>query len=178
MKGRMKMPKLKCSVNQCAHYNDGMCTKNYIDVDEIVNISSEEETDQDTEMFMRNLFDKLEYEIIASEKIDSKTVNVMTSITAVDMKPVLSEFLLSALQYAFSTAFSDPEPTEEETEKKMEELFVTSVSKPDIARVTNVVMIKVVKTDDGWRIDADDALVNALLGNMKAATEELEKSFN
>ena len=27
------MPKLKCKVNQCAHYNDGLCSKNYIDVD-------------------------------------------------------------------------------------------------------------------------------------------------
>ncbi len=27
------MPKLKCSVNQCAHYNEGLCSKKYIDVD-------------------------------------------------------------------------------------------------------------------------------------------------
>ena len=27
------MPKLKCKVNQCAHYSEGLCSKNYIDVD-------------------------------------------------------------------------------------------------------------------------------------------------
>jgi hypothetical protein len=27
------MPKLKCQVNQCIHNSDGLCSKNYIDVD-------------------------------------------------------------------------------------------------------------------------------------------------
>ena len=27
------MPKLKCHVNQCVHYSEGMCSKHYIDVD-------------------------------------------------------------------------------------------------------------------------------------------------
>ena len=27
------MPKLQCKVNQCAHNADGLCAKNYIDVD-------------------------------------------------------------------------------------------------------------------------------------------------
>ena len=27
------MPKLYCKVEQCVHYNEGLCSKNYIDVD-------------------------------------------------------------------------------------------------------------------------------------------------
>ena len=60
----------------------------------------------DDNVFMENLFGKLEYEIVSSEKIDKNTVVVKTKITAVDMKPVLGEFFGKALQYAFANAFS------------------------------------------------------------------------
>ena len=76
----------------------------YINVDEIMK-SEDEENDTlslDDNMFMENLFGKLDYEIISSEKIDKNTVIVKTKITAVDMKPVLGEFFGKALQYAFA----------------------------------------------------------------------------
>lgn len=152
----------------------------YINVDEIMK-SEDEENDTmslDDNVFMENLFGKLEHEIISSEKIDKNTVMVKTKITAVDMKPVLGEFFGKALQYAFANAFANPQPSEEETNKKMEEMFIECVSKEDLAMVTNEVDIKVIKVDKKWKIESAEELSNALLGGLAKAAEELGNSFN
>lgn len=149
----------------------------YVNVDEITKAG--EEANENSMLIMETVFDNLSYEIISSEKVDKETVVVKTKVTATDMKPVLGEFLTKALEYAFSNAFADPQPTEEETNKKMEEILVECASKPDLATVTNEVDIKVIKTESkDWKIEADDAVVNALLGGLADAAKEMENAFN
>ena len=149
----------------------------YVNVDEITKAG--EEANENSMLIMETVFDNLSYEIISSEKVDSETVIVKTKVTATDMKPVLGEFLTKALEYAFSNAFANPQPTEEETDKKMEEILVECASKPDLATVTNEVDIKVIKTESkDWKIEADDAVVNALLGGLADAAKEMENAFN
>lgn len=149
----------------------------YVDVDEI-NASEDSSDSISTELVMKTIFNKLDYKIISSEKVDDTTVKVKTEITVTDMKPVLSEFFTNAMQYAFSTAFSNPQPTEEETNKKMEEMFIESASKEDLATVTNEVDITVVKTENNeWKVKSDDTFADALLGGLITAGEELSKAF-
>lgn len=149
----------------------------YVNVEEIT--KPDNETDENSKLIMETVFDKLNYEILSSEKIDENTVMVKTKITATDMKPVMGEFISKALEYAFSTAFSSPQPTEEETNKKMEEILVECASKPDLATVTNEVDIKVVKTESkNWKIEADETFVNAVLGGLTEAAKEMGNSFN
>lgn len=150
----------------------------YVNVDEIN--ASEDKTDGiSTKLVMKTIFNKLDYKILSSEKIDDNTVKVKTEITVTDMKPVLGDFFTKAMQYAFSTAFSDPQPNEEETNKKAEEMFIESASKGDLATVTNEVDIKVVKNKDGeWKVETDDTFANALLGGLLDAAKELGNAFN
>lgn len=149
----------------------------YVDVDEI-NALEDSSDSISTELVMKTIFNKLDYKIISSEKVDDTTVKVKTEITVTDMKPVLGEFFTNAMQYAFSTAFSNPQPTEEETNKKMEEMFIESASKEDLATVTNEVDITVVKTENNeWKVKSDDTFADALLGGLITAGEELSKAF-
>lgn len=148
----------------------------YVNVDDITN---SDKTDENTKIIMETVFGNLDYEIIASNKVDNSNVIVKTKITATDMKPIMSEFFTKAMQYAFSTAFSSPQPSEEEQDKKMEEFLVECASKPGLATVTNEVDIKVVKNENKeWKIETDEAFTNALLGGLMDATKELENSFN
>ena len=150
----------------------------YVNVDEI-NASKDKTDGISTELVMKTIFNKLDYKILSSEKIDDNTVKVKTEITVTDMKPVLGDFFTKAMQYAFSNAFSDPQPTEEETNKKAEEMFIESASKDDLATVTNEVDIKVVKNKDGeWKVETDDTFANALLGGLLDAAKELGSAFN
>lgn len=150
----------------------------YVDVDKI-NASDENSDSISTELVMKTIFNKLDYKIISSEKIDDHTVMVKTEITVTNMKPVIGEFFTNAMQYAFSTAFSNPQPTEEETNKKMEEMFIESASKDDLATVTNDVDIKVIKNENNeWKIESDDAFADALLGGLISSAKELNNAFN
>lgn len=130
------------------------------------------------EMLIKNMFSKLDYKIVSSQKTDETTVVVTAEITNTDMKPVITEFFANALQYAFANAFADPQPSEEETSKKMEEMFIESINKPERATITNIADITVVKVDKTWRIKTDDAFLNALMGGLYEAIEEIENSFN
>lgn len=61
----------------------------------------------------------------------------------------------------------------------MQEIPVECASKPDLAAVTNEVDIKVVKTENReWKVESDDAFVNALLGGLADAAKEMENTFN
>ena len=149
----------------------------YVNVEDITKAGNE--ANENSMLIMETVFGNLSYEIISSEKVDNNNVVVKTKVTATDMKPVMGEFLTKALEYAFSNAFSSPQPTEEETNKKMEEILVECASKPELATVTNEVDIKVVKTESKeWKIEADDTFVNALLGGLADAAKEMENAFN
>ncbi|MBQ7572671.1 MAG: hypothetical protein IJT23_00245 [Clostridia bacterium] len=149
----------------------------YVNVEEITKTGNE--ANENSMLIMETVFGNLNYEIISSEKVDNNNVVVKTKITATDMKPVMEEFFSKSLEYAFSNAFSTTQPTEEETNKKMEEILVECASKPELATVTNEVDVKVVKTDSKeWKIEADDAFVNALFGGLSDAVKEMENALN
>ena len=82
------------------------------------------------------------------------------------------------MEYAFSTAFSDNPPTDEENEAKSIEILMDCISAEDIGTVTNTVDVTVVKNEDGeFTIAGDDILTDALLGGMQTAFSELAASF-
>ena len=146
----------------------------YVDVDEI---SSKADTNENSTLFMKTAFESIDYKIVSSEKIDENNVIVNASISAIDMKPIMAEFFTKAMQYAFSYAFSETQPTEEEQNQKMEEILVECITKPDLSKVTNEIPVKVVKTDDEWKIETSEIFANAILGGLIDAANELNNSL-
>ena len=149
----------------------------FVNLNELTFDKDEVSLDVEAKTFMKALFGKLDYAIVSSEKVDDNTVNVVVKITALDMKPILADFMIAALQYAFSNAFADPQPTEEETAQKMEELLVAAATKDGLTTVTKEVTVKVVNRDNSWKIAPDDAFTNALFGGLKEASDALNESF-
>ena len=150
----------------------------YIDLGKITGSEESNTLLPDENVYMESLFGKIKHEIVSSEKVNANTVVVKTKITTVDMEPVLREYFAMVLKYTFENAFANPQPTEEETEKKMQEMFVECLSKEDLATITNEVDIKVVKVDNTWKIETSDTLSNALLGGLTKAVENISGSSN
>lgn len=152
----------------------------YMNLDDFKSDSTDADSiTSNVEMLIKNMFSRLDYKIISSEKIDNTTVVVTTEITNTDMKPVIEEFLANASQYAFANAFSDSQPSEEEASKKMEEMLIESINKSDRTTVTNTAAITVIKAEDkSWKIKSDDAFLDALMGGLYEVTKEIENSFN
>lgn len=149
----------------------------HLDVEDIMQSEEDSSSLLDTDVFMKNLFGKLEYEILSSEKMNSSTVMVKTKITAVEIKPVLEDFLAKALEYLFSSAFASPQPSEETISAELERIFVECLSKEDAAKVTTEVDIKVVKVGSNWQIETSEELASALLGGYEQALEDLNNTF-
>ena len=150
----------------------------YVDLEDIKVSDSDSELTGNVELFMKTLFGKLDYKIVSSEKADNNTVIVKTQITAIDMRPVMGDFIKNAMQYAFTNAFADAQSGKEDTDAKMEKMFIECATKPDLATVTNEVAIKVVKVDQSWEIQTDDLFTNAIFGGMLDVAKDMEKSFN
>lgn len=149
---------------------------NYLDINELESGSSDS---LDPKLIMDVAFRNLDFKIISSEQIDSNTVSVKTEITATDMKPIFSEFLVNVMQYAVSSATAEIEPTEAELQAKVEEIFSECASKEDLATVTNEVDIIVAKNENNeWEIQADDALTDAMFGGLLSVANEMNNSFN
>ena len=153
--------------------------KTYVDYNEFKISDNKDSITGDIDLLMKNLFNKLDYKIISSEKNDNKNVIVKTEITAIDMKPIMSEVFSNALQIAFANALAskDQQLSEEDTYKKIEEIFIQSLSKPDLKTVTNTVDINVVKTKDGWKVNVDETMTNALFGGLKTVINDMGKTF-
>lgn len=158
----------------------------YINVDEITLSSSEEDSDDmdfmsEEYMMLKALFGKLEHKIITSEKVDKDTVKVTVDVTAVEMKPILTEFYGNAIAYAFQNAFSGNQISDEEMSKKMSEMFMESASKSDLSMVNNTATITVVRKDKQWKVESNEEFVNAVLGGgitaAEEVTNEIENSF-
>ena len=129
----------------------------------------------ETKALVSLLTEKLEWEILEVTSVDDKTAHVKTRITAIDMKPVMSDFMVGAVKYALENALKDP--SDEETEAEMIRLLTESLSGDDVATVTNEVELVVVKTEQGWKIKGTESLLNAVLGNITDAISEIGNSL-
>jgi len=146
----------------------------YVDLTNITAGDTENALSGNGKAATEQLFGKLEYEIIDSEKVDKNTVNVTTKITTVDMKSVFQEFIVKAMEYAFSNIGA--EVSEAEQQAKMEEILVACIAKEDAKRVTKEVTIKVVKEDKQWKIQSDESFANAITGGLQDAINEINNT--
>ena len=149
----------------------------HLDVEDIMQSGESTSSLLDTDVLMKNLFGKLEYEILSSKKIDGSTVMVKTKITTVEIAPVLEEFLAEALDYLFSSILASPQPSDETISAELEKIFVECLSKEDAAKVTTEVDIKVVKVGNIWQVETSEELASALLGGYGQAVEDLNNTF-
>ncbi len=149
----------------------------YINIDDI-KITDDDSVTGNVRMYMQTLFDRLSHKIVSTEFVDENTVKVKTSITSIDMEPVMVNFFAKALEYAFSTSLSEEKPSEEAFEATMVQFFVESATGEDLKTVTSEVEIVVENVDGTWMVQADEALTNAMFGNIKPALTKIESTMN
>ena len=156
------------------------CKKGNIDeAQKYLVIEESAEAEEDTEVYdmAALVLEKLDYSLVSSEQVDDNTVVVTASVTAPDMSVAVGEFFQQALSFAFSNAFSETPLSDEEAQAEMMKMFVEAMGKEDLGTVTNEAAVSVVKTEDGWKIDADEAFADAVTGGMITAFEEVSNSL-
>lgn len=129
---------------------------------------------KEEEKITKLIFSKIKYEIVSTKENDKDAV-VKTKVTAPDLMTITGKMVSELLPKIYQDALSGKES---DTDKMTEQYFINSLSASDVTTVTTEVDIKLVKTKDGWLMQSDDNLLNAISGNLFKAFDSLSKSLN
>lgn len=148
--------------------------KTYLNTDEIT--IDDNVSDEYIKIAMDLLFDKLDYNIISAEKIDNNTVIVKTQVTALDMKPIISDVFMDLMKFRFSSEYS-ANMTMEAIQNKVIDILKSSIGE-NSETVTTEVDIKVVKEGKSWKVAGNDELADAVMGKITEAADGLGDILN
>ena len=142
----------------------------------------EDELDSMPEPLLTALFDatlkKLSYNIISSEVKDDNTAVVKAEITVTDMTPIASDFISQMFSYLLATAFITPQPTDEEKQQAVADIFIRLCNNTELSTVTKQADINLVKTESGeWKVKVDASLGNIILGGIQSAFNDVDSPF-
>ena len=131
-------------------------------------------TDEQGKQIFDNLFNKTTYEIKSAELQEDKSVLV----TTVDVGKAYSTAITNSFSQLLSNAFSSEELSDEESEQIIIDNLVNELNNSNTGTVTTTVNIKVLKVDKTWKVDCDDAFINAITGNLKSTLQNTVPSTN
>ena len=166
------------------NYFTALCNKEFDEAQKYIKADEKEEEttggeekkeDIANDAFSQYFFDTFKYEIIESEKADSKTVNVKIKLDTADMTKILPEYLKYAIGLGFSAAF-DETYTDEMVDKKLNDFMVASLTSENTSRRQVEVTAKVVKIDGRWIIDADEKFIDAMTGGMISVGNAMDEA--
>ena len=135
-------------------------------------------TDEQGKQIFDNLFNKTTYEIKSAELQEDKSVLVTTDITTVDVGKAYSTAITNWFSQLLNNAFSGEELSDEESEQIIIDNLVNELNNSNTGTVTTTVNIKVLKVDKTWKVDCDDAFINAITGNLKSTLQNTVPSTN
>lgn len=149
------------------------------------NIDGEDETDvmdyedEQLNVIIKPLAEKLSYKIVSTEEQDKDTSIVKTEITYINIKPIMADVFAEIMQEAFKSAFSSSEPIDDEKmEQMMIEKYQALISSDEIETLTDEIDITVKNIEGEWKIIPDDTLANVLTGGLVSWAQEIESAFN
>lgn len=114
---------------------------------------------------VNKILEGIDYSIISSEKIDNENVTVKVDITSLNMEDVMQKYMESIVDFSLNEEAASL--SEEETNDKIVELLLETISQPDLETVKTTVDINVKKVDNKWTIQESDELTNALAGGLQ-----------
>ena len=113
-------------------------------------------------IILDELCGKLDYKIVKSEKINANKIIVTTEITALDVQPIMTDFIKQALALSLGTSVL----AKKDTETKLAKIARDLVSRSDLKTTTTTVDIDVVKNDKKWQIVSGEEFENAMSGGL------------
>jgi len=165
------------ALNAFKNYDEEVA-KRYGVYEDLTNLEANEKESSSNGKKMGKLICKnLDFKI-KSSSIDGDTATVKTEITSIDMKLIMGEYMSKAMELAMANTFTmeEPQMSEEELNKKTDQIFVDMLSRKDNKKVTVTVDVKLNKNEDYWVIDIDKDLEDALFGGAVTFKDELKES--
>jgi len=127
--------------------------------------------DEESKKMIGLMFSGISYNIVSTTKVDDSTVMVKMEITNKDMGAVMEVYLGKMFEIALGVG---EEMTAEEASAKSQSIMTECISDPAIGTHTELVDVKVVKVENGWQVQSDEAFTNALLGGLVSAVKSYQ----
>lgn len=125
----------------------------------------------------KEMFNKLECEILSAEDVDSENVRLHVKIKAVNMQPVMVTWIQNLMQKAMTLGESAAQMSEEEQTKLAMDGLIEAVQQSGEELLESEVDVNVTWVDGAPKIQSDRAFINALTGGLLDASEGLQNSL-
>lgn len=129
--------------------------------------NSEEELSEEDAEYYQLMIKNFDYKILSCEENEAgDAASAEVKFTNTDMKAVMTDFMSQALQLSMKNAFGDNPKSDDQLQKEIEQIFVDLLKSDDYQKVETTVTVKLTKEEDGWAIDFDDTVIDAILGGI------------
>jgi len=132
--------------------------------------------DEQGERLARTILSKVTTYEIGDKKVEGDKAEVSVKITAPDLLRITSKAIGELLSMAFAMAFSEGQ-SQEETDAFLLQYFENAINDPNAPMTTSEIKVILEKKEGSWIVKPDDALANALTGNMGKAFAEIENKM-
>lgn len=146
-------------------------------LEEIKNNSNGENSTESTIDYVV-LFNKLNYSI-TENKANFKEANVTIDITNKNMEKILGNYLVRAVQLAFTNAFT-PTYSEEQMNEELVNYLNEQIESDEIENITTNITLNMEKQDGKWILkeESKKELINAILPGFVDEVNQINNSFN
>ena len=122
-----------------------------------------------TNHFTYNIIEVTEAEDNAFAKVE---------MTNIDMKLFMTEYVAKIVAFGLSESFkpANERLSEEESNRKMMEMFITMLQREDIKLTTNTVDVVLVDVDGKWKIHNTEEVLDGVTGGLVTIAKNLEKT--
>jgi hypothetical protein len=146
-------------------------------ISRLMTLDDDLELEEDPELweymkFVNLIFSRVSHEFGELELVNDDAAVLETWINAPDMSWVFTQAINEILPLAFMQAMSGEEFTEEQLQILLMENMEKYMQDPLLPFISTQVYIQMVRYDDEWQIISDDALMDALTGNLDSGEEE------
>lgn len=114
-------------------------------------------------------YENLEYKVISSEKADNIEY-LEVNITNLDLASIVPKFFAKAMIRAFSDEGQNM--SAQEMDDRLNQIMIELIEELEKTNTHTVTVTMVKGDDDNWRVRADDALMDAVLGGMMTAMDD------
>ncbi|MCX7614826.1 MAG: DUF5105 domain-containing protein [Clostridiales bacterium] len=154
---------------------DKQTAERYVDYDQLMDFSEGDNLASD-DATMKLLIKHFSYKIISTNIIDDKAI-LKAEITNLDFKPIFDEYVKEAGQMMVSNALAKggDNVTDDQLRLKMQDLFQTLLNISNAKQITVTVEFTMTKEQDGWQIEPNDALQDAVFGGLSGEIRNMVK---
>ncbi|GAA0063346.1 DUF4878 domain-containing protein [Clostridium sp. CTA-1] len=128
---------------------------------------------KEQEKIVKAVLSKFDYSLGDVEK-NGHTATAKVSVTSIDLGKITTKTIDEILPNLIDEAFSQGKIDEKKQQAVIIQHMLNSINDPNAPKIKTNITVKLVKGDNGWLIEPDEELANALSGNLYSVAKKFQ----